>query len=65
MPDVCAGALMMSSWSPSRTHRGTAETLRELGVRKTMTTGISREQAAEVAQERMRATCDVKYVDDR
>jgi hypothetical protein len=32
------------------THRGPAETLRELSVGKTMATGISREEAAEVAQ---------------
>jgi hypothetical protein len=34
----------------SRTHPGPAETLRELSLGKTMATGISREQAADVAQ---------------
>jgi hypothetical protein len=56
---------MMSSWSPSRTHRGPVETLRELSVGKTMATDISRERAAEGAKERMAATCDVKFGDDR
>jgi hypothetical protein len=65
MHDVCAGDLIMSSWSPSRPHRGPAETLRELSVGKTMATGISREQAPEVAQERIAATCYVKCEDDR
>jgi hypothetical protein len=65
MHDVCAGDLMMSSSSPSRTHRGPAETVRELSVGKTMAIGISREQAAKGAEERIAATCDVKYRDDR
>jgi hypothetical protein len=65
MRDVCAGDRMTSSWSPSRTHRGPAETVRELSVGKTMATGISREQAVEGAHERIAATCDVKCADDR
>jgi hypothetical protein len=65
MQDVYAGDLMMSSWSLSGTHRGPAETLRELSVGKAMATGISREQGAEVDTEAFGATCDLKCGDDR
>jgi hypothetical protein len=34
MCEFCAGYPMMSSWSPSRSHRGPPETLRELSVGK-------------------------------
>jgi hypothetical protein len=63
--DVCPGNPTMSSSSRSRTHRQPAQTLRELSVEKTEATGTSREQAADVAQERMDVICDLKRGDDR
>jgi hypothetical protein len=64
MRDVCADEAMMPSWSASRTHRAPTETVRDLSMGNTIATGISSEQVPAVVQERISATCDLKYGDD-